>query len=90
MQIKKRTIKYVTLTDVCKGAESLFEMLSENAPFTWGDNDHSLVTKQRFQDHLESVVNSDDDAPWSNEPGLVSVLDRLNSLSDDTLIDLES
>jgi hypothetical protein len=31
--------------------------LSDNAPFSWGDNNHSLVDAFSFGDHLDSVLD---------------------------------
>ena len=35
--------------------------LSDDAPFSWGDNNHSLVDAIGFGDHLDSVLKCQDD-----------------------------
>ena len=43
--------------------------ISEGAPFSWGDNNHSLVDPLDFGDHLQDVMEvwKDDDFAESDE-----------------------
>jgi hypothetical protein len=53
--------KFVAATSlVPRGWDKWFwPEISENAPFSWGDNDHSLVNAQDFADHCERVLRRD-------------------------------
>ena len=35
--------------------------LSDGAPFSWGDNNHSLVDAMSFKDHLDCILKYKDD-----------------------------
>ncbi len=60
-----------------------WHIVSENAPFSWGDNAHTLVSAKRFAEHCEDA--------FAGEPGLPVVLRRLRELDDLGLfVDLES
>ena len=43
--------------------------ISEGAPFSWGDNNHTLVDPLDFGDHLQDVIEvwKDDDFAESDE-----------------------
>jgi len=65
--------------------EWLWERISDNAPFTWGDNDHSLVTADRFLEHVtNSTVVPDHISPEVWE----AFIDRLRGMGE-AYIDLE-
>ena len=63
-RIKVRTTEFVHVTDLVpkKWNSWFWELISENAPFTWGDNNRSMVTAECFADHCEQRL---DDAPVS-------------------------
>ena len=68
----------------------IFCAVSENAPFSWGDNNLSLVSAERFLNHLEDVLDLHDDENTIKEHK-ESVIDTLNYLSNKNIyIDLES
>ena len=68
----------------------IFCALSEDAPFSWGDNNLSLVSAERFLNHLEDVLDLHDDENTIKEHK-ESVIDTLNYLSNKNIyIDLES
>ena len=68
----------------------IFPAVSENAPFSWGDNNLSLVSAERFLNHLEDVLDLHDDENTIKEHK-ESVIDTLNYLSNKNIyIDLES
>ena len=35
----------------------IFDAISSDAPFSWGDTEHTLVTADRFKDWLEEVLS---------------------------------
>ena len=58
-----------------------WQCVSTDAPFSWGDNDHSLVTARRFADHCEARLGA--------HPTTTRFLNKLRSYGD-TYIDLEA
>jgi hypothetical protein len=45
-----------------------YQAISEDAPFSWGDNNRTLVTLERFIDHCENSLSYlDDDELDPNE-----------------------
>ena len=59
----------------------LWAIISDNAPFTWGDNNRSLVTASSFADHCEERLG--------DSPKVKKWLKALRSLGDQYL-DLEN
>ena len=69
----------------------VWDALTEDAPFSWGDNIHSLVDPRDFANHLEFVLSSDDVDYQSMSEYKEAVFDTLNYLcAKQILIDLES
>ena len=33
-----------------------FPNISDSAPFSWGDNNRTMITKDRFLDHIEPIL----------------------------------
>ena len=60
---------------------TFWELVADDAPFSWGNNDHSLVTASSLADHCQGRL---DDAP-----GAAAFVETLLDL-DDLYIDLES
>jgi hypothetical protein len=72
----------------------IWTSLSENAPFSWGDNFHSLVHAFAFKDHLEDVLDyesgDDEDVTNSINEYRQSVFDILNYLeAENIFVDME-
>jgi hypothetical protein len=65
--------------------------LSDDAPFSWGDNNHSLVDAFSFGDHLDSVLDyHQDDYEDSIKEYRQAVFDTINYLNANKIyIDLE-
>ena len=60
MKPKIYTCKYICVSDIApKWAikEDFWAKVSEGAPFTWGDNNHSLVTASDFARWCEEVLD---------------------------------
>ena len=59
--MKVQSCQFVSVTDlVPKNWKHWFwETISENAPFSWGDNNRSMVTASCFADHCEErlIIN---------------------------------
>ena len=65
--------------------------LSDDAPFSWGDNNHSLVDAFSFGDHLDSVLDYyEDDYSEQIKEYRPAVFDTINYLESNKIyIDLE-
>ena len=81
--IKVQTCEFISVTDVVpRGWRNWFwETVAEDAPFSWGDNNRSLVTASAFADHCQARL---DDSPRTRR-----FLERLRSLGE-MYLDLES
>lgn len=66
--------------------------LSDGAPFSWGDNNHSLVDAVSFGDHLHSILEykDDDELEETIKKHRPAIIDTLNYLEANKIyIDLE-
>jgi len=66
--------------------------LSDGAPFSWGDNNHSLVDAVSFGDHLDSILEYKDDEELEEtikeyRPAITDTLNYLHA--NNIFIDLE-
>lgn len=75
--------QYIAVTDLLPKSwqPEIFEILSGDAPFSWGDNNRTLISIERFRDHIEDCFDAfiaiDDD------PELVGPLrDEYNAFID--------
>ena len=57
--LQPQTAKYVELSEIVPSEWEtwFFNDLSENAPFSWGDNNRTLVDAGRFRDHAVDVLD---------------------------------
>ncbi len=68
----------------------IFDALSDDAPFSWGDNDHTLVTIARFRSWLEEVMDWVDFEQHNDELTL-EVYEKLKQLEQqEAFIDLDN
>jgi len=87
-----KTFPYVDLGEITpvNWLPHFYARISEDAPFSWGDNNLTLVTAERFKNHVEDVLDKNhatDEELWEyNE--FMKLLDILGSQS--ILINLES
>jgi hypothetical protein len=83
INIHVQTCKFVSATDlVPKGWRKWFwGEISENAPFSWGDNNRSMVTASAFANHCEERLD--------DSPKVKRFLKKVRSLGD-MYVDLES
>lgn len=72
----------------------IFDAISFDAPFSWGDNDHTLVEAEAFKDHLAHVFSTQDhieDLTVEINKHKDSIYNILKKLSDlEVFVDLES
>ena len=89
-----RSASFYELSDLVPPAwrEWFYDRISESAPFSWGDNNRTLVTTGRFLDHLEDAIGSDleefqvTEDEWDQFTKLIKSLGDL----DKVYIDLEN
>jgi hypothetical protein len=67
--------------------------LSDGAPFSWGDNNHSLVDVMSFKYHLDCILKykDEDELEQTIKEHRPAIIDTLNYLeANDIFIDLEN
>lgn len=65
-----------------------YSAISENAPFSWGDNDRTLIRAKRLKDYLKKTSEWQTRKHARQKKALIGKLDFLDKR--DTLLDLES
>jgi len=79
------TATFYPITDIVDrsgvDSEGFYQTLSDDAPFSWGDNNRTLVTAQRIMNHMVER-GMDEDYP--------EVYNTLASLPEGSYIDLEN
>lgn len=82
--MKIKTLRFVNISSLISEdfASSLgfYEELSSNAPFSWGDNDITLVTAGRLLDHVRDSISES-----AEKDALMKTLEKLGK----TFINLE-
>jgi hypothetical protein len=62
MKIKLETIKFEAYPMGQLFPEEwrtwIFDLISDDAPFSWGDNDHTLISVDRFKSWFDEVMSS--------------------------------
>jgi len=53
------TTQYIPITQIVpeKWGCWFYDMLSNNAPFSWGDNNRTLITAERLANHAEECLD---------------------------------
>ena len=85
-------LRYVGVTQIIPDSwgDWIWTGLSEGAPFSWGDNNHSLVDAFSFKNHLEDVLDYHEDEIKSIKEYREAVFDTLQYLENSQIyIDLE-
>jgi hypothetical protein len=85
-------VKHVAMSQVMpeEWHSWIFYALSENAPFSWGDNNMTLIHADRFMDHLVDTLDLNDQEK-NIEDFRESIIDTLKYLSANNIyVDLES
>jgi hypothetical protein len=82
--IKKMTCEFIEITSIVPASltDDFWADFSSDAPFSFGDNDRTLVTAERVLEHCKFVCETDTDE-------MIEFLDLLKSLGD-TYIDIEN
>jgi hypothetical protein len=86
------TLKSVGVTQIIpeQWEDFIWTGLSDDAPFSWGDNNHSLVDAMSFKDHLESVLDFYEEDYEEIKQYRQAVIDTLSYLEAQNIyIDLE-
>lgn len=84
---KLETCKFILLTVLVPNewAKWFYGIISEDAPFSWGDNNRTLVTANRLLEHCKKC-ELDDLAPHEEVDAFLEKIEKLG----DTLVDLEN
>jgi len=69
-------------------SEWFYSAISESAPFSWGDNDRTLIRPKRLKSHLERTSEWQTRKYAKQKKTLMAKLDFLDKR--DTFLDLES
>ena len=82
------TIKFIPLSNLVpnKWISWFYDMISQDAPFSWGDNNRTLVTASRLADHAEAGFANQDNI---EETEIEKWLTEVRKLGN-TYIDLEN
>jgi hypothetical protein len=87
-----QSCKYVCLTDITpKEWDGWFYLaISEDAPFSWGDNNRTMVDAMSFSHHVQRVMDFHDEEEV-NEKQLIEFYETLGELErKQVYIDLEN
>lgn len=85
--MKKHTCSFVKASDLFKGLSTLWDICADsNPPFTWGDNNRSLVTAVTILDHLDLIGLE----AGKEEKQLETLRKRVEKIGLDTYVDLEN
>jgi hypothetical protein len=90
-----QTCKFVPITSIVPKEWTgwFYTAISENAPFSWGDNNRTMVDAQSFANHIDEVLSYQDDEETLSEIEKYqdAVYDTLNYLGAKNIyIDLEN
>jgi len=91
-KIEVQTAKFVPVTSIVPELWKawFYHEISEDAPFSWGDNNKSLVDALDFRHHVENVLDLHSEEENIKED-YQSFMDILTYLSQDRIyIDLEN
>ena len=85
---KLETCKFVPLTSLVpqNWTDWFYEFVSQDAPFSWGDNNRTLVTAKRLAEHCGDQDLVDAGATQKEADAFMAILDELF----ETYIDLEN
>jgi hypothetical protein len=74
------TCPFIAFTKLCEayGADTAFvsEMISDQAPFSWGDNNRTLITATRLRDRMLDCIDSQDLDPLDPMLNGLKMLDQ--------------
>lgn len=84
-QLPTTTIRYVSASQIFQGCPEAIHVFSEaDVPFVWGTNKHSLISQDQFLEAIEEIAEE------INTQEYETINQRIDSLPDDVLVDLES
>ena len=78
MKIKKETCEFVPVTQLVpdKWLGWFVDMLSQDAPFSWGDNNRTLITVERFVDHVKECLDIEQQDDSDGNPVTQAEVDK--------------
>jgi hypothetical protein len=89
IMIERFTVDMVEVSSIVpeNWAWWFYSIISENAPFSWGDNNRTLVTASRFYDHVKECLEINaSEVPEEEIQEFLKVVEDLG----ETYIDLEN
>lgn len=96
MKLDVQTCKFVPVTDVVpeKWRPWFFEGFVDGADFSWGDNNRTMITKDRFAEHAEdflfSMYDDEKEQRKVTEDEIGEWLNKVRAIPADVYIDLEN
>ena len=87
-----QSCKYVCITDIVpkEWVGWFYTAISENAPFSWGDNNRTMVDAMSFSQHVQQVIDIHDEENIE-EKTLIEFYNTLGELErKQVYIDLEN
>jgi len=87
----RKTVEIIEVTSLVpkEWVNWFYGLISENAPFSWGDNNRTLVTASRFHTHVFGCLDlaiEDEDVSQEDVDSFLEMLEGLG----ETYIDLEN
>ena len=84
---KMQTLQFIAASDLIqKSLGKFWAAVTEDAPFSFGDNNRTLITASRLADHCDDTVCYDDNFDTDEVNKFIAELRELG----DTYIDLEN
>jgi len=82
MTIKKKTLKFIPASQIIPVTANWFwHIFSTDAPFSWGDNDLTLIKASRFAEHFENRMDLFIEEEITIEE-LKAILEQIKKLGD--------
>ena len=87
-----KSCQYIDVTDLVPEdwRRWFFGAISEDAPFSWGDNNRSMISKDRFIAWSKEVIDSWAEDVAMDELEQEKFFECLDNIPDDVYIDLEN
>ena len=80
-----QTVKFISAWSLFQDCDQASDAFCNSDPdFSWGDNNYSLISKQRFLNALQDLADEEVNGQ------IEEVIERLKQLPDDIYLNLES
>jgi hypothetical protein len=87
-----QTCRFIDVTDLVPKAWRFWfwQLISENAPFSWGDNNRTMVNIGAFINHCKWCLEDCEETSKSAITRFLNKLEKLDTGADAPYIDLEN